>query len=88
MAVKYFSSIIEIDKYYRNSVGSDLNPPGDYRLFFDDGSEKHFRLFPDAILWEEIEYKPEGSKVCFHEWKSYQGFNENYDYCILCDGKR
>lgn len=25
---------------------------------------------------------------CWHEWKSYQGFTDNYDYCDKCGVKR
>ncbi len=25
---------------------------------------------------------------CNHNWKSYQGFTENYDYCSKCDLKK
>ncbi len=25
---------------------------------------------------------------CWHEWKSYQGFSEQYDYCNKCGVKR
>lgn len=25
---------------------------------------------------------------CFHDWKSYQGFNESYEYCTKCDEKK
>lgn len=25
---------------------------------------------------------------CDHEWKTYQGFTENYDFCVHCDVKK
>lgn len=41
-----------------------------------------------------ITYMPTAASVsepparCWHEWKHYQGFTENYDYCTKCDAKR
>ncbi len=25
---------------------------------------------------------------CWHDWKSYKGFTESYDYCTKCPAKR
>ena len=27
-------------------------------------------------------------RVCLHEWKNYQGFCEEYEFCVKCDIKR
>jgi hypothetical protein len=43
--------------------------------------------------WKELQEafsetdKPK-SKECQHAWKQYIGFNEQYDYCTICDKKR
>ena len=34
---------------------------------------------PDAEISKEY---------CYHDWKKYTGFNETYEYCTKCDGKR
>jgi hypothetical protein len=26
--------------------------------------------------------------TCAHSWKTYTGFTEKYDYCLICDQKR
>lgn len=28
------------------------------------------------------------SNVCLHDFKTYRGFREEYDYCTKCDAKR
>lgn len=25
---------------------------------------------------------------CYHEWKTYEGITDKYDYCIKCDVKK
>jgi hypothetical protein len=29
-----------------------------------------------------------GNLNCFHDWKRFNGFREDYDYCTKCDRKR
>lgn len=26
--------------------------------------------------------------TCFHVWKEYKGFREDYEFCMICDEKR
>lgn len=35
-----------------------------------------------------IEPNPKKSKECEHNWKTYIGFNNSFEYCEVCDVKR
>ena len=38
-------------------------------------------------LFKTEELRPESKKECNHTWKWYNGFNESYEYCTVCDAK-
>lgn len=36
----------------------------------------------------EIISVPDKTGLCWHDWKKYTGFTEQYEYCSKCDEKR
>lgn len=46
------------------------------------------KLCADMLINQELMAKPKLLVTCNHSWKYYQGFTENYEYCVLCDQKK
>lgn len=38
--------------------------------------------------WSGVQTLQLEEKVCNHQWKTYSGFTNSYDYCSKCDLKR
>lgn len=65
------------------ALPSGINSPYQYS-FYDDPV-----WAPAGSDFKTDEPKTETQKVCtFHEWKQYNGFMEDYQYCAFCDLKR
>lgn len=48
-----------------------------------------FELIPPKMIdGYELTIISDKNSICFHSWKQYQGFTENYDYCTKCDLKK
>lgn len=47
---------------------------------------KQSNIIPEKKIDVKPQIKVESN--CTHDWKPYFGFNENFDYCSVCDAKR
>jgi len=61
----------------------------------EDFNTKCLALFQDSYYTGNIKYHsgivnlPEGIEVvCNHQWQSYTGFSESYEFCTCCDMKK
>lgn len=41
-----------------------------------------------TVYAENQSSNPKKNKECNHNWKSYVGFNDSFEYCEVCDVKR
>jgi len=44
--------------------------------------------FKDHLLNTYTNINKLNDNICKHEYKSYRGFTDNYEFCIHCDNKR
>ena len=72
--------------FYGRVTDLIINWPDWYEVEFADEHGTH-RFTVHA---GEIEPMPQtyGSSVCKHEWASYAGVMESFEYCTKCDEKR
>lgn len=69
-----------------NIIGKSYNAQSgvlDFNLL-----QKAFNRAANTGLFGEYSPVSESLDNCDHSWKQYQGFTENYEYCIKCDLKK
>lgn len=71
----YYMGHMELDADYRCRGISHAK--------FLDEAESDFRGFSTVSNANTIK-----SKFCYHDWKSYHGLLESYEYCSICNERR
>lgn len=75
-------------KMWPHVVGTqDIKPPGQkIQEKLDEDTKKFLQYF--GHYPPKDTGGPKDPKCTIHNWQTYEGFNEDYEFCVACDLKR